>query len=372
MAAPASDQVEVSVFGPGFGECSVVHLGSDNWVIIDSCLNSETNRPVAIEYLNSIGVDLASSVKLVIVTHWHDDHIRGLPEIVRACSSAHVCMAMALRTETFLAHVIAYDNRHSIKAGSGVSAILEVMKILRARKQERMWVVANRVLLDLPEGDLAHGYPCRITALSPSDAQSDLALEGLAKLVPTLSGTKKRFPAPTENHLSIATWISIGEVSILMGGDLEEQKNPALGWSAVLNLYGRPTGRAQIFKIPHHGSKTGHHDDVWSELLQRSPFSVLTPWEINKGLPTPADVKRIVVLTPEAYSTSSGKFFGVRGRDKAVEKQIRISGVAIESLNMKTGHVRFRNGGKENMARWEPEVFAGACKLEDLRITSSA
>jgi glyoxylase-like metal-dependent hydrolase (beta-lactamase superfamily II) len=74
---PLRDEAEVSVFGPGFGECVVVHIGRGEWVVVDSCLDAESGRPVALEYLKQLGVDVATQVSLVIATHWHDDHIWG-------------------------------------------------------------------------------------------------------------------------------------------------------------------------------------------------------------------------------------------------------------------------------------------------------
>ena len=85
---PTSHQLEISVFGPGIGECVVVHVGDGDWIVVDSCLNRQSGRPVALDYLRSLGVDVASQVRLVVATHWHDDHIRGIAEILRAAESA--------------------------------------------------------------------------------------------------------------------------------------------------------------------------------------------------------------------------------------------------------------------------------------------
>jgi len=45
----------------------------------------------------------------------------------------------------------------------------------------------------------------------------------------------------------------VGDVCILLGSDLEEDKNN--GWSSILNSDVRPKKKASLFKIPHHGSK---------------------------------------------------------------------------------------------------------------------
>ena len=74
---PQANEIEVSLFGPGYGECVLLHLGFSDWVIVDSCLNKDKSPPV-LEYLRALGQDPAQVVKLVVATHWHDDHIGGL------------------------------------------------------------------------------------------------------------------------------------------------------------------------------------------------------------------------------------------------------------------------------------------------------
>ena len=76
MSHPSDDELEVSVFGPGIGECIVVHLGRHEWIIVDSCCDTD-NEPAATKYLKEIGIDTASEVKLIVASHWYDDHIRG-------------------------------------------------------------------------------------------------------------------------------------------------------------------------------------------------------------------------------------------------------------------------------------------------------
>ena len=37
---PTAQEIEVSTFGPGFGESIVVHAGNNEWVIVDLCIDS--------------------------------------------------------------------------------------------------------------------------------------------------------------------------------------------------------------------------------------------------------------------------------------------------------------------------------------------
>ena len=75
---PASDEIEVSLFGPGYGECVLIHLGLGEWLVVDSCVNQYAGGTPALDYLQTIGVDIAHAVVIVTASHWHDDHIRGL------------------------------------------------------------------------------------------------------------------------------------------------------------------------------------------------------------------------------------------------------------------------------------------------------
>jgi glyoxylase-like metal-dependent hydrolase (beta-lactamase superfamily II) len=92
---PESYELEISLFGPGIGESIVAHLGDGDWIVVDSCKDRKSRQPVALQYLNSLGVDVANKVKLVVATHWHDDHIKGLAEVLRAAEKAEFVSSAA-------------------------------------------------------------------------------------------------------------------------------------------------------------------------------------------------------------------------------------------------------------------------------------
>ena len=46
--APAIDEIEVSIIGSGFGECILLHLTENEWVIVDSCLNYDKQEAAAL------------------------------------------------------------------------------------------------------------------------------------------------------------------------------------------------------------------------------------------------------------------------------------------------------------------------------------
>jgi hypothetical protein len=365
--APTQDQVEVSVFGPGFGECSLMHIGAGNWIMIDCCIDSATKQPAALAYLNEIGVNLAESVKLVIATHWHDDHIRGMASVLSACSKARFCSSAALSRREFLDAMTAYDQRHGLVAGSGTSEICRVLDVLAQRRgQPAIRAIANRKIFAFGADLTGHKQRCEVHALSPSDAQFELALRDIGNMVPKAYTPKRRAPAQTPNHLSIVSWVSLGPVSFLFGADLEEAGDPQLGWSAILSLAGRPPGKARFFKIPHHGSSNAHVDDVWKDMLVPHPYAVLTPWNRSRGLPTRADVARICQFTRSAFSTSRNQSLPLKRRPPAVEKTIERTAKTLRAVHPRTGHLRMRNGGKDALDEWRIEILNGACPLAEI------
>ena len=75
--APDNHIGEISIFGPGIGECIVLHIGQGRWFVIDSCLCPKTKQPIALQYFKDIGVDASTQVVGILISHWHSDHIQG-------------------------------------------------------------------------------------------------------------------------------------------------------------------------------------------------------------------------------------------------------------------------------------------------------
>jgi hypothetical protein len=345
-----------------------VHLGAGNWIVIDSCIDNESGKPASLNYFSEIGVN-PSSVKLVVATHWHDDHIRGMAEQIKTFSSARFCTSSALTNKEFLATIVAYEGRHGIIAGSGASEICEVLEVLRSRAgmSSPMRASPARRVFTLPAAASGHGYECRVTTLSPSDKQFEKFMLQLGKLVPIERAAKKRVANQEANDLSVVTLISIGDQGILLGADLEETGDIELGWSAIVRMPERPSEIAGAFKIPHHGSENGHCQEVWAQMLIANPIAILTPWNKNRSLPTTTDVQRIVGLSEAAFSTSAGTRRIDRPRPYSVQKQIKETVGSLRATERRTGFVRLRNGGARNPKIWRVELSPEACHLRDYR-----
>lgn len=89
---PAPDEVEVCIFGPDFGECVLVHFGSNRWFVVDSCEYPGISEPVAIHYLQQLGL-AATVLERIVITHWHNDHCKGISRLAAAAPNASIWLA---------------------------------------------------------------------------------------------------------------------------------------------------------------------------------------------------------------------------------------------------------------------------------------
>lgn len=307
---PLSDQIELSLFGSGFGEAILVHMGNNQWIVVDSCLDPESKRPAPIAYMEKLGIDWSGAVKLIVISHWHDDHIRGISSIVEECPEAKVFISEAMKEREFRKLIFAAEQQN-LGNTRGVDEFLRIYSILDARKQTKAKcnppgaAIQNRILLqgrlETPSGN----RDMRVTALSPSDASVHLARQTFSRLYSDEVNHRVRVLPPQPNDAAVALWVEIGCHKMLLGSDLEAGTDPTRGWHGVLanfSVQGTPAG---IFKKAHHGARSAHHPAVWTELLSDNACTVLTTWSKGgKWLPTDVDIRRITSLTDKAYVTS--------------------------------------------------------------------
>src|SRR5262249_35509164 len=300
---PQADELEVSLIGPGYGECIVIHFGGGTWVIVDSCINVLTRTPVALEYLGLIDVDIASAVRLVVATHWHDDHIRGLSQVVRAAAKSRFVISAALRAQEF-ATLTALMEPRMMQASSGVRELRMIYEYLAQAGAPPQFATADRRLWS------PAGRPLRsVWSLAPSDRAIQLALDDIASILSDRELPNRRVPALRPNHSSVVLWCEAAGPIALLGGGLQETADERAGWRAIVASDARPPGQAEVFKVPHHGSVTAHCQAVWDEMLQRrTTIAAVTPFmRGNKQLPTAADGRRLLDRAAGVYITQTDR-----------------------------------------------------------------
>ncbi len=170
----------------------------------------------------------------------------------------------------------------------------------------------------------------------------------------------------TPNHAAVVLNITVGSQTVILGSDLEETVNQATGWSVIVDSVARPTAKAQVFKVPHHGSANGHQPRVWNEMLHQDPFAVLTPFVNGSiNLPTRQDVHRICQMTPNAFSTTRLTVDRQKKRHGALERTIKEVVRKIRTIPNVPGHIRLRKTLSNSDPAWQVELFDGAVPLSE-------
>ena len=367
--------VELSFFGPGFGECVAINLGANDWIVVDSCVNPTTGEVAALSYFSQIGVSPVDSVKLVIATHWHDDHVRGLGKLYRECSNATFVCSTALSQKEFNQLVERNKISRTI-VKNGLSEFAEVFDELCTRMKGKQpssikWAIADTSLWNNVGCPSASLWRCTVHSLSPSHTSFTNSQIDIAKLLVSQDPANNvLLPKDINpNHISVVLHLQIGDYAILLGSDLEETGHPGTGWSVIVDSTTKPESKASIFKIPHHGSVTAHNEDIWNEMLTENPCAVLTPFvNGNVYLPKDTDVARIATYSDNAYSTSDRRIGKTAGRTAAVAKTLReMEAVAVvKSANPPMGQVKVTFNPQVTPLDAKVELLYGAMPLPKL------
>lgn len=313
LTLPDNDEIEITTLGAGAfeGESVVIHFGNEKWGIIDSCKTQE-GVILPLFYLYHLGVKF-EQVSVIVCTHWHTDHILGLNDIVNVCKTAEFFFPMVGQGNNLLKLFF-----HGYEAQGGSRVWKEFIGSIKAAGNRADYSYPNCVLYD-------DQHNTQLVALSPSSKMLEIMERILLNFNPTtenLSQISESILPP--NICSTALVLNTPDVHILLGGDLESNRNKnkpitscikvctakqEKGWCNVIEkskvLY---KDSVSYFKLPHHSSKSGYCDRIWSERIETPLTSVSTVFVNNKGVKLPQQdmLQEYFNRSGELYLTSSG------------------------------------------------------------------
>lgn len=326
---PCDNEMEISVFGQGFGECIAICCGHRNYVIIDSFVNRKTGKPIALEYLSSMGLP-PSCIKQVVITHWHKDHIEGAAEILKEASpDVEVVLNPIVKNDKFNKLI----ERGAAEKNESVSEFEKIYDFISCNGYKNVIVSTCRSKIYSNHGT----GEVELFSLSPQDNE-------IFKYISSLNIPKESqqvsYVYPSDNLLSIVLLARIANKGFLFGGDMENSLSEDSGWPAIVSQYDHQDVDIDIFKIPHHGSITGHNDAVWDSLIKKKPISVITSFiKLKNPLPTEDDVARICKMSERTFVLGKREAL-----PKYLERKLRKSNAiqSIHSLDSEIGIVRYR------------------------------
>jgi hypothetical protein len=352
--SPEPNVGEITLIGTagGYGESIVIHLGANNWAVVDSCQDPNSGDCLPLTYLKSLGVDL-NHVRVIICTHWHNDHIKGLSFLLEQCENAKLCFAPCTDVDKF--RLLLEMDQQKVKSNRSTAEFYKCLEITKKRGNEVIKAISDRLILNLPDSN------SQIYTLSPSDATLTAYDHEISTLIEEIR-PYNRVVVKNPNSKSVVILLLIGKHRAILGADLEVSSNDKEGWvniidnSAIIDK-DKP---ASFFKVPHHGSETGYEKRIWDELLIENSTAKLTPF-ISSKLPRQKMLDIYVNHTKNLYSSSniiqSGK---PKKRDKSLEKAIKEYRPSLTEVKFSQGIIQSRILLDEEQAQWDTEVYGTA------------
>lgn len=294
-------------------------------------------------------MDVSQQVVGILITHWHSDHIEGASALLKACQNAKFyCSIALLKREAFQLAAL-YKKDMFADTDKDIREFREIIEFLSETKdRNRFAPVKNRHTFF----DYRNMLPTRLVALSPSDVAVTQSIASLTQLAEKQGKRRTRNVVPTSENLNaVALHFSFGNFSVLLGSDLEETGNPQTGWSAIfkdqiINELSLPV--ASLFKVSHHGSKTGYHDKIWQELLIESPLSMTTPYT-RSSLPTANNINKLQKLSSHFLITRDPQANKRIKRENMVERELRSIAKDRKTISEKMGHIQLRISAEGNL-----------------------
>lgn len=243
-------RLSVALLDVGDGDCIVIRSPSGKAMLVDAGerlgygRDSDVAKRVVLPYLLMQGI---SRLDYVVATHPHDDHISGLPSVLREMRVGRV-----------------------LECGlPGDSAVYEryVAAARAARVQRR--AVRRGERIDLGSGAVA-------AVLAPAR--------------PLLRGTDDDL-----NNNSVVIKLVYGEVSFLLTGDLQAEGEARL-------LRGGSNLRATVLKVPHHGAATSCTPEFLRAVSPRWAL-ISTGGSAHLGHPSEEVIERLEAVGAQVLRT---------------------------------------------------------------------
>ena len=411
LTAPADDEVEITLIGgtAGYGESVLVHIGAGKWVVIDSCVNAVTGECSPLAYLKDLyGEEIGEHIGYVVCSHWHDDHIKGLSEIVENCTSrTKFAVSCSDDRQKWVYEMLSdynYEGR-STKLKELTNTYKEANKkgieILKLKQNERVFnengvegfalspsqSVINE--LDKEVADAMRRYHKVLNQLLKlktintatiddamtlqdetfkafeniveEDVEEDILVEEATNLL-KYKDIKKVNP----NDRCVAMLISFNQHHVILGADLEN-KDGMSGWIAVADCVSMKGVKSSLFKIPHHGSETGYNEYFLRGHVKKDAVMKLSAWTKGDLIDPKEEMLRAYYnYSNNLYITTTAVLKkGNNEEDRSIRKEMNKTTDAIYELKPHLGIIRSRMKINSVDDNWQTDYFGSAERIKD-------
>lgn len=272
-----SEMIKITILGSCYGEALVISFDSEEGLkygLIDSYhwkKNSDTN--FLIDYLDKkLNI---KSLAFVIATHPHDDHIGGLHEILDFYSDRVDWFGWwgGLYPEQQIAYFDWLEYNYADVDVDSNQIKLLFTTLLEKHPRLVKW---HQAVDNKP-------YPFYVYR----DSKTDLQISAISPWLPeqnqfsaAMSSRVNRSGDVLDvslqpNQTSLGFFVQYHNARIILGGDVEAN-NWNWAFTKIPKIFSKG---AHFIKVPHHGSKTGWHKDMWSgqkRFLNKGQYGTVT------------------------------------------------------------------------------------------------
>lgn len=363
----ANDELAVVVIGgPSQGESILLHYGDGRWLIVDSCTSDKQNLPLL--FLEKIEADL-DKVGFIICSHWHDDHMAGMDNLLKMCKSSYF-MIPCVTNKSILPRYFEYriyksDKENEKEAWQVFKQCLEIIKgrthVDNPNLREPQFVKVESSILDY---HTTQGIDVTVKALSPSNDMmirfGEMLADGDAR------GGVFDDNGIDQNMCSISLDVSFSGRHLFLGADLECNRNDdedeetcidhceekfGIGMcNAVSNRFFQATSPYCYTKLIHHSSKNGYCPKYWNQHVTEDNLAISTIFS-SQSLPRKNMVAKYLAKSSRYYITSrksqkkiqKSDISRVLGANKYITSLKHVytaPGIVITRYNMSTGECK--------------------------------
>lgn len=319
------------------GESMLIRFPDKKWMIIDSCVsNIYPGKPLPQLYLEMRGYNKVADVSHIVCTHWHLDHIEGLPSLLEHYTDA-----------TF---VYSYMNDEYVRyfydllklqlnvigrniPGETAQIYDRCMNLVAQNHINTNQVKAGSIIKQCKTYQLV--------ALSPSDKDNESFLRDIQRGVIKTDSNK-----PNKTSLSFVLQNTLSHQELLFGGDLQINLAPSktkdkvkqfryyeskcnhscgkrkkTGWCGASKIGLVHPQRVKYVKLAHHGSPNGYCSNLMSNKNAIGTISCFA----SSHLPNPQLLREYCSIFKRLYITNQYAKENEIHRNSILERLSQIS-----------------------------------------------
>ena len=250
-----NDTLYIYCIDVGQGDATLIVSPDNQTMLVDAGKNGRGKDEV-MHFMRNLNI---TSLDFIVATHYHDDHIGGIDEVIISLSLDSIGSVFdrggSYNSDTYDGYLAAADTkRTTIELGQVIS--------------------------------LGAGVSLTCVAVNAEALESGVSLGS----------------AFNENDLSVALKLTYEEFDFFVGGDLSGADSG--GYTDIETSIAADVGKVEVYQVNHHGSKYSSNPVFVETLLPR--VSIISVGNNSYGHPDSGVVERLKAVSDTVFQTEDG------------------------------------------------------------------